>query len=138
MDQIYVSRIWPLDLESGMCLCIYSPSETLTRSGGNRPGTRRTTRLMNVRAVLIAPAPSTPDEAFEAKIADVATTIEERICSNPHLRLPDGAAWSRDTELKQVGSGFDASNPRLVIQSLDFLVTADHQEGQPRTLFTAS
>lgn len=139
VDRVVISRIWPLDLESGVWVCIYSPDEPeIARGGGMRPGQRRSTRTMIVRCMIAAPAPAEPDEAFERKVNEIATAIEMRVLANPHLPDPDGRTWAQDTAISHTKSGEDPYTPHLVIKVVQFAVTVSHREGQPGVPFIAS
>lgn len=139
VDRVAISRIWPMDLETGVWVCIYSPDEpTIARGGGMRPGQRRSTRSMVVRAVIVAPSPVEPDEAFEPLVNEIASAIEMRILADPHLSDPDGRPWAQDTAIASTNSGVDPYSPHLVVKAVNFTVTHSHREGQPGVPFIAS
>jgi hypothetical protein len=133
------SRVWPTDKKKLPVVCVYLPAEALKVHGGGGPGRRRTERSMSARIVGIFETPVLAGTDFEDQVDNLVGQVEGRVAADPHLKCGIDGGVARDTVLRSVTTGFDASGSGdVVVVAIDFTVTVDHREGDPAHPFIRS
>ena len=87
---------------------------------------------MSGRVVGIFEIPVLAGPDLEDQIDNFVGHVETRVAADPHLKAGLDAGVARDTVMRSVTTGFDASGSGdVVVVAIDLGITVDHREGDP-------